>query len=246
MLVTRSISVPLARLAAGAETLGSGDFSHRLEVNGKDELAVVSDAFNKAAAQIEKLHSGLECVVAERTADLLRANENLLKLSSQDPLTGIANRRSLDEKLSQEMQDAAGKRLPISLLMADVDYFKKLNDAYGHQTGDECLIQVVRAMQSVPLRGEDLIARYGGEEFAVVLVNTDPAGARRVAERMRLAVENLAIPNCGSPNSKYVSVSIGVATIWPQRETPIGALFEEADQALYRAKQNGRNCVRAA
>ena len=244
--VAQSIADPLRELEAGAEQLGAGNFSHRVSVGGKDELATVSLAFNKAAEQIEHLHTGLEALVAERTTDLRLANETLRQLSSKDPLTGIANRRIFNERLQTALERAIETRSAVSLLMVDIDHFKALNDNFGHQRGDECLIQVVRTIESVPLRTEDLIARYGGEEFAVILTGTDTTGAERVAERMRSAVHDLAIPNPGSPVLGRVSISIGIATVWPKSTVPIDQLIEKSDRALYRAKQNGRNLICAA
>ncbi len=242
--VTRSIAEPLSSLESGAQALGAGIFSHRVAVKGRDELATVALAFNNAAEQIERLHAGLEGLVVERTADLRQANESLQKLSAQDPLTGIANRRTLDHMLRREIDRAVETRRSVSLLMMDIDHFKGLNDTYGHQRGDECLIRVVRTIGAAPLRNHDLIARYGGEEFAVVLPDTDAAGAKEVAERMRATVENLGIPNRGSPLLQKLTVSIGVATLRPERNVPISDLIELADKALYRAKEDGRNRIR--
>ena len=241
--VTRSVAQPLHLLETGAKALGSGNFSYRVAVVGRDELTTLALAFNRAAAQIEQLHSGLETLVDERTADLQEANQTLQRLSCLDPLTGIANRRKLDETMQQEFAHAQKTQAPVSLLMVDVDHFKGLNDAYGHQRGDECLIQVVRTIEAIPLRRSDLLARYGGEEFAVLLPCTGVNEAKVVAERIRLAVEVLNIPNCGSPRWKHLSISIGVASVQPDTGAQLATLIERADQALYRAKESGRNRV---
>ena len=153
-----------------------------------------------------------------------------------DGLTQIANRRRFDEYLLQEWSRHLRIQQPLSLLMCDVDHFKRYNDTNGHQAGDDCLKGVAKAI-SWCFRSGDLVARYGGEEFALVLPHTNLAGAVQVAERVRAAVEEIAIPQ--------VTISIGVACATPRAESaPDGrTLVEEADRHLYLAKQRGRNRV---
>jgi diguanylate cyclase (GGDEF)-like protein len=161
-----------------------------------------------------------------------------------DGLTQIANRRRLDEYLLQEWRRHIRMQLPLSLLICDVDHFKLFNDGYGHQAGDECLKSVAKAIQQC-VRGDDLVARYGGEEFAMVLPQTNRAGAVQVAERVRAAVAAAVLPHGMSPVCDRVTVSIGVACITPQPKGPTDArtLIEEADRQLYLAKHRGRNQV---
>jgi diguanylate cyclase (GGDEF)-like protein len=161
-----------------------------------------------------------------------------------DGLTQIANRRRFDEYLLQEWGRHIRMQQPLSLLICDVDHFKLYNDSQGHQAGDECLKSVAKAISQC-YRGGDLVARYGGEEFAMVLPQTNRAGAVQVAERIRAAVAAAALPHLKSPVCGRVTVSIGVACITPQPNGPADArtLIEEADRHLYSAKRLGRNQV---
>ena len=146
----------------------------------------------------------------------LKAQNDLLqRLCNQDPLTGVANRRALDERLAAEWRRAARRQFPLSLLMIDIDYFKAYNDYYGHLAGDLCLGRVGQALAETVSRAEDLVARYGGEEFAVLLSGSGLAEALALAEKVRLAVGALAIPHACSSAGDWVSLSIGVASIQP-------------------------------
>lgn len=175
----------------------------------------------------------------QEVADL---NRKLEAWSNQDGLTGIANRRLFDQTMAAEW--ARGKRsgAPLSLLMLDVDHFKGYNDHYGHVKGDECLIRVARAIGQVPMRSSDLFARYGGEEFALVLPQTPADAAQLVAEKCRELVAALSIPHAVSPVG-VITISVGVCTMVPGEESFCTTLIERADDKLYRAKRNGRNCV---
>ncbi|MDX1654168.1 MAG: diguanylate cyclase [Candidatus Competibacteraceae bacterium] len=172
-----------------------------------------------------------------------QANAELRRLSQLDGLTGIANRRYLDEYLLQEWHRGNRSARPLSLVLADVDHFKAYNDRYGHQAGDDCLRQVVAAMGGVVSRTTDLLARYGGEEFAVVLPETDRPGSEYLAERVRQAVADLDIIHEASPTAGFVTLSLGVATLVPESGQGCEDLVALADAALYRAKQRGRNRV---
>lgn len=175
----------------------------------------------------------------QEVADL---NRKLEAWSNQDGLTGIANRRLFDQTMAAEW--ARGKRsgAPLSLLMLDVDHFKGYNDHYGHVKGDECLIRVAQAIGQAPMRSSDLFARYGGEEFALVLPQTPADAAELVAEKCRELVAALNIPHAASPVG-VITISVGVCTMVPGEESSCTTLIERADDKLYRAKRNGRNCV---
>lgn len=172
---------------------------------------------------------------------LEKANLMLKELSEKDGLTGIWNRRKFDEKLRVEWSHALEKSQKLSLIMLDIDYFKKFNDTYGHQAGDDCLKQVANAIDRIAGQTQDSVFRYGGEEFSVLLPETDIAGAEHVAEMIRTAVEDLKIPHLASEVSQFVSISLGINTTIPNEGQTIDQFIKEADQALYHAKQNGRN-----
>jgi diguanylate cyclase (GGDEF)-like protein len=189
-----------------------------------------------------RLYDSLEQRVAERTAQLEDANRKLATLSSTDGLTGLANRRRFDEVLHSEWLRAARNGQPLAVVMLDVDHFKKFNDRYGHQAGDECLVRVAHALQAGTRRASDLAARYGGEEFSIVLPNTGPEEARAIGEALRLAVEQLGVANERTA-AGHVTISVGIAVQWRQGAAGLEALMRQADRALYRAKDAGRNCV---
>lgn len=174
---------------------------------------------------------------------LQEANELLQRLSTVDGLTGIANRRAFDQKLNMEWSNSRRNFMPLSLIMMDIDFFKAYNDTYGHQGGDECLQKVAVAIQNTIQRNADLVCRYGGEEFAAILPETDEDGARFVAEKIRQVIEDLGIPHTGSKISPSVTLSLGIATMIPDGNRVPADLLAAADQALYQAKQSGRNQV---
>ena len=179
----------------------------------------------------------------ESQQKLLEVNLELQQMTHSDGLTGLANRRYLDEYLYTEWQRATRDQQPFSLLMMDIDAFKQYNDTYGHLAGDEALRQVAATIRAGATRATDLAARFGGEEFALVLPATSPGGARLIAEKIRLDVERMAIPHCASPTTGSLTLSIGVATLVPQRDQPVDLVVELGDQALYQAKHEGRNRV---
>ncbi|MCB1954436.1 MAG: diguanylate cyclase [Rhodocyclaceae bacterium] len=182
---------------------------------------------------------------------LIKQQTDLLRRQvTTDALTGIDNRRAFDLALPLEWRRAVRGGTCLSLMMIDVDHFKDFNDRYGHPAGDRCLRQVATALQAAVGRPGDMVARYGGEEFAVLLPETAPDAASELAEGIRQAVIDQAIPHDGSPISSVVTVSIGIASAGPVREasgenTP-AELLARADTALYDAKQAGRNCARSA
>lgn len=172
-------------------------------------------------------------------------NAELSAMAMSDGLTGLANRRRFDEKLQAEWARAVRTATPLSLIMVDVDRFKLFNDRYGHQAGDDCLRNIGAALASAVRRPEDLAARYGGEEFAVILPNTTGAGARKIAEQIRLAVQACGIEHEDNRPWGVVTASFGVATLTPKPDDRLSGvtLVEQADQALYEAKRSGRNKV---
>ena len=246
----------LTQLSAAAEQIGQGNFSTRIDTEGKDEIGVLARTIDGMQTQVRtniltlELHQAelvaardqLELRVKERTAELEVANEKLRELSEVDPLTRIGNRRRFDFSIDGEVRRAYRSTRPLSLIMLDVDHFKRYNDHYGHLAGDRCLTAIASAIgRAAGRRPGDLAARYGGEEFAVILPETPLAGAHLVAENILEEVRALALPHAKSPTAAIVTVSIGVscydADKWIQPEQLIAA----ADAALYTAKQGGRN-----
>lgn len=183
----------------------------------------------------------VDIALAEAEASLREANQELEKLINLDGLTQIANRRCFNHRIDCEWQRLHREQESLSLLMFDVDYFKHYNDCYGHQLGDECLIQIAQATKELIHRPADLVARYGGEEFIIILPNTNAQGALSVANQIHTVIRNLHIPHQRSPVSKLVSVSIGIACSIPNLKKSPNVLINQADQALYSAKQQGRN-----
>lgn len=182
-----------------------------------------------------------------RISDGLRtANDSLLELSMQDGLTKLANRRSFDKYLAEQMAVAVRHKRSLALLLIDVDRFKDFNDRYGHQAGDDCLKLIAGALGDCSRRPADLVARYGGEEFAILLPDTDEAGALQLAEVARTAVARLAIPHINCSTGPHISISVGVAVHRPSTDSTAEKLIMAADLALYEAKAGGRNQVALA
>lgn len=179
----------------------------------------------------------------ERNKELSHAVELLSRLSAEDALTRIANRREFDRRLDIEWGRARRDGTPLSLIMADVDFFKNYNDHYGHQEGDACLQQIAACLRAIPQRAADLVARFGGEEFVMLLPNTSQEDAAKMAERMRRGIVDLQIPHAASRVAPGVTVSFGVAAMHPVGNLSASALVAAADTALYAAKEQGRNRV---
>jgi diguanylate cyclase (GGDEF)-like protein len=175
------------------------------------------------------------------SAKLVAANQSLEALSLHDGLTSVANRRFFDTYLTSQIAIARRHKRTLALIMCDIDSFKAYNDLYGHQAGDECLKQVAVALQSCCRRPADMVARYGGEEFAMILPDTELAGASMIAEAARAAVARLQIRHDQSPATSSVSISGGVAVLLRKVDLTAQQLIAKADQTLYQAKDMGRN-----
>lgn len=170
-------------------------------------------------------------------------NEKLKRMSFLDELTGIANRRYFDQVLIQEISRAVREKSPLSLMIIDIDYYKEYNDTYGHLMGDECLKRVVSALKKDLKRSGDFLARYGGDEFVVILPNTNDIGSVFLGEKLRTNIEGLEIEHNNSACSKFVTLSIGVATTFTKEILLPADLISAADSALYHSKEAGRNQV---
>ena len=183
---------------------------------------------------------------AVRRERVLTQQATLLKsLSMLDPLTGLANRRQFEEVLDREYRRACRSKLPLSIVLIDVDSFKQFNDTYGHQAGDHCLISIAQCLRANLKRPSDLVARYGGEEFLLILPETDMQGAIAIARLMRQSASALNIVHSGSVHNGVVTISQGVAVCLPSPAETISAVIAKADIALYAAKRAGRNRVAA-
>jgi diguanylate cyclase (GGDEF)-like protein len=207
-------------------------------------VALALAAFKWRTQQMRARQTELERLVTEKTEALRQANEHLSRLSMADPLTGLANRRRLEDVLQDEWRRAERAGTFIAILMADIDAFKAYNDSLGHLAGDRCLTGVAHTLAECASRPGDLVARYGGEEFLVLLPGLDAEQALALAERMRQACEGRQMPHPASPAGPVVTISVGAAASIPRTGETIESLIERADAALYRAKQEGRNRCR--
>jgi diguanylate cyclase (GGDEF)-like protein len=212
------VSKPIVKLSKDVQHIADGNLDVEINAEGEDEV-------------------GHLCKSLRRVTDTLH---DLAEIGMHDPLTGIPNRRSFDNRLEMEWKHAFREKKPLSLLFIDVDKFKIYNDTYGHQQGDEALRTVAKSLRESPHRAADFAARWGGEEFVVLLPNTEEAGAMIVAENIRSTIESTAIP-ASDPKATNVTVSIGVHTRIPTPDCAIKDFISVADVALYKAKETGRN-----
>lgn len=214
------------------EVIEENDYERRLSCGDSDELDIVFSRFNDLLAHIEN-----------QQKKLVEQNQVLAELSEKDALTGVPNRRYLEEVLGRCWRHCLRYKKEMSVLMIDVDYFKPFNDTYGHPAGDQVLIKIAQTLQDNLHRSTDYLARYGGEEFCIVLNDTDPEASMSVAERLRSEIESLRIPSDVSQCAEVVTVSIGVAVVTPDEKVIQMDVIKTADKALYEAKRLGRNCV---
>ncbi|MDH4228039.1 MAG: diguanylate cyclase [Deltaproteobacteria bacterium] len=224
---------PINELQKAASIIGSGDLDHRINIRGGLEINQLVDEFNSMA---EKLKA--------RTEEMHLLNKQLEKLSITDGLTGAFNHRHFYLKLEEEIMRSARYHKTFSIILMDVDHFKRYNDTYGHLNGDIALKTVANSIRN-SIRSSDLLARYGGEEFAVILAETEKSHAMELAERIRADVEASTITfNDDAPGEK-VTISLGVATFPDDARLGLD-LIRQADEALYKAKETGRNNVKSA
>jgi diguanylate cyclase (GGDEF)-like protein len=242
--ITVAIVRPIEALSEGARRISQGELDVEIPAtHSHDELGVLTRAFNDMARELRKNQLEIETAnekLLEQNRTLQQNNEVLEQLSITDGLTKLHNHRFFQDHLTREMKRVTRTGEPLSILVIDIDDFKRLNDRLGHAAGDEVLMRMASVMNAA-IRESDLLARYGGEEFAVVAANTDLLGALTLAEKVRAAVAETSYIVDGSMRPTRVTVSIGVAQYKGDRK----AVFQAADRALYRAKAEGKNCVRA-
>jgi diguanylate cyclase (GGDEF)-like protein len=228
----------LQRAVSSVATVTERRVSERTE-----ELTKQNEELRK---KIEE-HRVVEASLRIAQQSLEETSERFARLSQLDALTNLANRRRFDEFLEREWRRCIRYNKPISLVLIDIDYFRLFNDAYGHGAGDDCLREIAGVIMNAARRPDDLAARLGGEEFALVLCDTDAEGARAIAHHVRLSIENLAIDHEMTmvTDADSVTVSLGVATKLPEPNSGPSTLLYHADEALFLAKQEGRNCVRS-
>jgi diguanylate cyclase (GGDEF)-like protein len=228
----RLIVNPILALARVAERFGRGDMRARApRASWAKEFAPLTIALDDMAQRL-----------AEREEELRAANRHLQELATSDSLSGLANRRGFDERLTADWQRAGKRGRPVSLLMIDVDHFKLFNDRYGHVEGDVCLRRIGKLLREAASGEGDMPARYGGEEFALLMPGADVDEALKRGEKLRRAVEDLKIAHAAAPSGQ-VTISVGVASLVPSAATDAEDLVEAADIALYAAKRRGRNAV---
>ncbi|WP_413160587.1 PAS domain S-box protein [Capilliphycus salinus ALCB114379] len=206
---------------------------------------------NRSASAYQDEQIALACRFADQLAiaiqqsqlyeKLQQANEQLHYLANHDQLTQIPNRRYFDEYLEREWKRCVREQTPLTLILCDLDYFKRYNDTYGHPAGDQCLFNVAQTLQQTIRRPADFVARYGGEEFAIILSNTNAEGAIHVVEMIQDQIRVLNIPHVNSLTENRVTLSFGIACTYPTVQTSIQALIDTADRALYQTKERGRN-----
>lgn len=242
-ILQNQVAIPLSRLIRATRMLGmNGERmdSDDLPTHSKDEIGELARDFASMAKRVQDSQLQLQSKVQERTAALEEANLKLMALSTTDGLTGIANRRRFDEMLNHEWSRATRSGQPLALAMLDIDWFKKYNDHYGHQAGDECLRRIATTLASSVCRSGDLVARYGGEEFVFLAPATDGENALALAEKVCAALAAQALPHDQS-RFGYVTASIGIAVMIPEQDDTPNTLVKAADDALYLAKEQGRN-----
>ncbi len=253
IMFANKISSPIKELSQAATSIAHGDLNQRVSYTSNDEIGDLAMVFNKmgedlkaSREEIEKYSKNLEKMVKDRTIQLETANKELnhtkelyRQLSIKDGLTGIYNHRYFEEILSKEFARVKRYARPISLLMIDLDHFKKFNDTYGHPTGDYILKQL-SALLSKFVRSVDFVARYGGEEFSIILFETEKQDAIKSADRLVRLVRQKKFPPIEGLPELSITISVGVAN-YPQDAKTRETLVKKADDALYQAKTTGRD-----
>jgi len=218
------------------------DIMFGIEAGGDDYLAkpIQKQTLIAKMTAMERI-SAMRKQLLKTKNDLELANEELIRLATLDGLTGIANRRHLDMTLTREVSRAQRHAQPLAFIIADIDFFKKYNDHYGHIQGDECLKSIASILNNSVRRPYELVARYGGEEFCILLPNTDTKAAELIADKLLDAVRALELRHEGLNPDAIVTMSFGVVSLTPDRNLTVKSLMLQADEKLYQAKHNGRD-----
>ena len=250
LIYSRIIISPIKNLINAMKNVNKGDFDITIENNRQDEIGELTNIFSKMIHQIKNYMEELK-ISNLQLSDTNKMLEEKVKerthelelLSNLDGLTGLYNRRKLDEFLKTAWQEAIHFKEPMAVLMMDIDYFKNYNDTYGHPAGDECLRRVAQTIKKMLRKQDDFVARYGGEEFIVILKNTDDVTAKSLANRLRTTIEALNIPNMSSDIADHMTISIGISILKNYDDMDLDVFIKSSDDALYDAKANGRNRV---
>lgn len=243
---------PIMGLKADISSISNAmDYSLRASIKNNDEIGALSREFNSMLGMIESNNTELLRLNAELTSkhqkvleiqgELQSANAELKRLSEHDSLTGLSNRLALEKKLEQAWEILSRTGDPLTVMLADIDHFKRYNDRYGHQAGDEALKQVAAILENAAQRKSDMAARYGGEEFLLVLPGTDVDAAMEIAALIREQIIAAGIEHDCNPVEPYLTISIGVSTVVPHSNLTMEDLVSAADKALYKVKESGRN-----
>ena len=257
--IMSSVSEPIILLSKNMGHIADGNLRVAIKIEGEDEVGHLSKSLQNIVNILHKLIFDINVMIDEHKKGnteydlkteyfngdyrvLAESVSELSNFSMKDQLTGLPNRRSFNNRLHLELSRAERYKIPISILMMDIDKFKVYNDTFGHQQGDIALQTVANTLQQALKRAIDFVARWGGEEFVVLLANTDASGAVAVAEKIRAAVEKTVIP-CNEEQGRKATVSIGVNTLIPEQGYSDKDFISAADSALYKAKETGRNRV---
>jgi diguanylate cyclase (GGDEF)-like protein len=257
--IISSISEPILNLSKDMNHIADGNLLINIKVKTEDEVGNLGRSLQKVADILHKLLEDIHVMILEQEhgntdyclnveefhGDYKILAESVLELADfgmKDQLTGIPNRRSFDNRMDLEWKRSTREKKPLSVMIIDVDKFKNYNDTYGHQQGDVALQTVARTIKKSLSRSIDFAARWGGEEFVILLPTTDSTGASLVAEKVRREIEKAVIP-CADAGGEKITVSVGVSTQVPAPGKKIAGFIAIADEALYKAKETGRNRV---
>ncbi len=248
LLFSRTLTKPVTNFIQVAQMIASGDLTQRIKWTSKDEVGMLAGAFNRMADKLIRVNEELDNRVKDKTKELAKTNERLAKanrdlerVTLEDSLTRIGNRRAFDQAMRREWKRCLRDGNPLPLLIVDVDYFKNYNDTLGHNAGDDCLIHIATLLDRIVQRDGDLVARYGGEEFAILLPNTTKIDCEKLAHCIVQVMNQEQLPHPASPISGFVTLSVGYGTYLPALKVSSVQFIKSIDQALYAAKRQGRN-----